>query len=197
MIRLFIKNLLAPRAGAAPALPAGTLRLHIGGQTANPDWKILDVRPGPLVDFVGRCTDLSRFDDDSVAEIYASHVIEHLGYQTELETTLREFHRVLIDGSGLRISVPDLATLCSLYLDTGLDDAERFHVMRMMFGGQINAADFHRVGLDETSLARYLKKCGFANIVRVANFGLFEDASSLTFKGRAISLNLQARKAAT
>jgi predicted SAM-dependent methyltransferase len=44
------------------------LRLHVGGEQAKAGWKILDVQAGPGVDFVGTCTDLSGFDDASVAE---------------------------------------------------------------------------------------------------------------------------------
>ncbi len=172
----------------------GPIRLHVGGQARHPDWKILDVRPGPLVDYVGSCTDLSRFADGSVLELYASHVLEHLGYWRELPAALHEFNRVLAAGGILRVSVPDLAILCSLYLEPRLAPGERFHVMRMMFGGQIDEADFHRVGLDEEMLKAQLEKAGFTDIVRVDVFGLFDDASSLVFKGRPISLNLRARK---
>src|SRR4051794_35533020 len=119
-----------------PALPAGPLRLHIGGQQAHPDWKILDLLPGPHVDFVGNCTDLTQFPDGSVTEIYASHVLEHLGYRQELPLALAEFRRALKPGGRLRVSVPNLATLCALFADPALTAEERVHVMRMMFGGQ-------------------------------------------------------------
>ncbi len=173
------------------------ISLHIGGQVRHPDWKILDVRPGPHVDYVGSCTDLSGFADASITEIYASHVIEHLGHQFELETALREFNRVLVPDGMLRVSVPDLTILCSLYLDNALSFEERFNVMAMMYGGQINAADFHYVGLNEELLGACLQKAGFTDIVRVDNFELFDDCSSLVFKGRPISLNLCARKLRT
>lgn len=169
--------------------------MHIGGQIAHRDWKILDIRPGPIADYVGTCTDLSGFADESVIEIYASHVIEHLGYMTELPTALNEFNRVLVANGTLRISVPDLSTLCVLFSDPGLNFDERFHVMRMMFGGQINDSDFHRVGLSEEILMSYLQGAGFSDIVRVDGFGLFDDCSGLVFKNRPISLNLRARKA--
>lgn len=196
MLWSFIKNLYANRGDGMLAAMDAPLRLHIGGHDVHPDWKILDVLPGPHVDFVGTCTDLSRFRNGHVEEIYASHVIEHLGYQSELATALKEFHRVLAAGGRLRISVPDLSTLCDLFVDPALDDAERFHVMRMMFGGQVNSADFHRVGLAESFLRTYLQQAGFVGIERIENFGLFNDASNLVFKGRAISLNVQARKPA-
>ena len=175
---------------------AAALRLHIGGKTPHPDWTIVDVQPGPHVAHVGSCTDLSAFGDESVAEIYASHVLEHLGYQSELMQALREFNRVLVPDGLLRASVPDLRVLCGLFLDPALDALERFHVMRMMFGGQLDPADYHKVGLTDEFLAQYLAASGFSDIRRVESFGLFEDSSTIVFKDRSVSVNLTARKSA-
>ena len=200
MLGGLIKNLLRARAPEVPvrAHDAATpLRLHIGGQQPHPEWKIVNVLPGEFTDYVRSCTDLSIFPDGSVAEIYASHVVEHLGYQRELATTLAEFSRVLAPGGTLRVSVPDLTTLCELYLDPALDADARFLVMRMMYGGQIDDADFHYVGFNEELMRSYLTKAGFADIRRVADLGLFSDASRLQVAGRAISLNVVARKPST
>jgi predicted SAM-dependent methyltransferase len=45
----------------APA--ANPLKLHIGGQIRSPGWTVLNAQPGPNVDIVANCLDLS--DDDS------------------------------------------------------------------------------------------------------------------------------------
>lgn len=58
------------------------------------------------------------------------------------------------------ISVPDLRVLSSLFVNQTLTASQRFHVMRMMFGGQTDEHDFHRVGLDEEILAVYLTEVG-------------------------------------
>jgi predicted SAM-dependent methyltransferase len=192
MLLPLIKNLFRPRDKKHPA----PVKLHIGGQVPHADWKILDVQPGPHVDYVGDCRDLSAFGDNSLLEIYASHVIEHLGYAKELPLALREFHRALAPGGTLRISVPDLTVLCELFTDPALDFAERVQVMRMMFGGQSDPADFHRAGLNEEFLRDYLLAAGFVDIVRRENFGLFEDTSRMVFRNRPISLNVSARKPA-
>lgn len=190
MLLSMLKKTIGPRA----ARPSAPVRLHVGGRIRHADWKILDICPGPHVDFVGSCTDLSMFGDDSVAEIYASHVLEHLGYRTELPAALREFRRVLVSGGRLCASVPDLDVLCALFVDSGLALEERFHVMSMMFGGQIDHADFHKVGLNEEFLRDLLLDAGFVDIARTDDFGLFDDTSMLVVKNRAISLNLSARK---
>jgi predicted SAM-dependent methyltransferase len=193
-VRSFVRGFSKPRERAARPLHAAPLRLHIGGRTAHADWKILDVRPGPGVDFVGHCADLSAFDNETVAEIYASHVIEHLSHKHGVAATLCEFHRVLVPGGPVRIGVPDLPTLCALYLDPKLNSEDRYQVIRMIYGGQLNPADYHYAGFDEESLTSRLHKAGFVDVVRVPGFGLFDDTSNHVFKGKPISLNLLARK---
>lgn len=170
------------------------LRLHVGGEQVKAGWKILNVRVGEGVDYVGDCCDLGRFEDGSVEEIYASHVLEHLGYVQKLPRSLAEFHRVLAPGGVLRISVPDFEVLCRLFLDPRLSAEERFHVMRMAFGGQTDPYDFHQVGLTYEFLGGYLQAAGFPAWERVPEFGLFDDDSALRMRGSLISLNVVARK---
>jgi predicted SAM-dependent methyltransferase len=170
------------------------LRLHIGGIERRAGWQILNIQPGPLVDHVGDCTDLSRFAEGSVDEVYASHVYEHLGYQQELPRALAEIHRILKPGGILRIAVPDLEILCRLFIHPDLTLPERFHVMRMMFGGQIDPFDFHKVGLNWEILSDYLGRARFRTARRVASFELFQDCSVLRFAGHPISLNVEATK---
>ena len=121
-------------------------------------------------------------------------MVEHLGYQRDLGNALREFNRVLVPGGTLRVSVPDLTTLCELFVHPGLDGKSRFKIMRMMYGGQSDEADFHYVGLTHEFLAEYLEGAGFTAVERVEDLGLFEDTSRLKVAGRLISLNVIARK---
>ena len=109
MLGTLVRNLLRPRGAEPPASarPAGTpLRLHIGGREPHPDWQIVNIVPSENADYVRSCTDLSPFADGTVAEIYASHVVEHLGYKRDLVKALTEFHRVLEPGGRLLVSVP-------------------------------------------------------------------------------------------
>ena len=123
--------------------PADGIKLHIGGQEKLEGWSILDALPGPFVDYVGNCNDLSFLPDNSCSEVYASHVLEHLGYNGELQNTLKGIHRVLKPGGRLRASVPDLDILCRIFVHPSLDEAGRFHIMRMMFGGRTTEFDVH------------------------------------------------------
>jgi predicted SAM-dependent methyltransferase len=187
-------DLTADAAALAAAPPADGIKLHIGGREQREGWAVLDALPAPIVDYVGNCNDLSFLANDSCCEVYASHVLEHLGYDGELHTALTGIYRVLKPGGRLRASVPDLETLCRIFLDPSLDDADRFHVMRMMFGGRSSDFDVHYVGLTFEFLEGFLHAAGFRVIQRVAEFGLFKDASALLFHGVPISLNVEARK---
>lgn len=170
------------------------LRLHVGGWQMMPGWKILNIQAGPGVDYVGDCTDLSQFADGSVEEIYASHVLEHLGYVEKLPRALAEFRRALKAGGVARISVPDFEILCRMFVDPRYSAEQRMHIMRMAFGGQVDADDFHHVGLSFEILSDFLRSAGFSRVERVADFGLFEDTSLFKFAGVPISLNVIAYK---
>ena len=153
--------------------------------------------PDECVDHLGNANDLSRFADNTFADLYASHVVEHFDYQGELTRTLREWQRVLQPGGKLHVSVPDLDILCRLMLAKDqLSVVERFGIMRMMFGGHVDQYDHHSVGLNEEFLTSFLTDAGFVNIRRVPELGLFEDTSSLKFRGVPISLNVVAEKPA-
>lgn len=174
-----------------------TRRLHIGGTTRCPGWEVVNTVPAPYVDHVCNANDLSRFRDDTFAQVYASHIVEHLDYKEELHQALLEWHRVLVPGGTLFVSVPDLDTLSNLFLDKeNLDFDERFFVMQMMFGGHVDEYDYHIAGLNQEFLGAFLNDAGFVDIQRVQNFGLFDDASSIVYKGVPISLNMLARKPA-
>lgn len=169
-------------------------RLLIGSQARFDGWESFDAVPGPGVDHLGDAKDLSRFGDATFAEVYASHVLEHFGYQQDLVTALREWRRVLVPRGVLYVSVPDLDTLAEmLLLRETFDTGDRWGVMRMMFGGQMDPHDFHFVGLNADFLTSYFKAAGFVEWARVDSFGLFTDTSEHTYKGWRISLNMLAR----
>jgi predicted SAM-dependent methyltransferase len=171
-------------------------RLHVGGRVRAPGWEVIDANPGPHVDHVGNAKDLSRFEAATFTDIYASHVLEHFDFKDEIFMTLVEWCRVLVPGGTLHISVPDMDILARLFLDRErLSKADRFMVMRMIFGGHVDQYDYHVVGLNDEFLADLLGKTGFTDMRRVADLGFFEDTSKYIFAGTPISLNMTAVKA--
>jgi predicted SAM-dependent methyltransferase len=165
------------------------IRLHIGGWEVREGWKIFDADQREGADYVGDFKDMSMFPDACCAEIYCSHVLEHAPPQDMLKI-LNGLHRILIPGGKLYLSVPDLDTLAWLYLSPNLDTANKFQIMRMMFGGQLNEFDLHRIGFSFNFLIDYLRDVGFSSVDQVESFDMFEDSSTLRVEGHLISVNL-------
>ena len=175
-------------------LDAPKTRLHVGGETPKEGWKILNVQPNEHTDYVGNIMDLSMFEDESWDEVYGSHILEHLDYVKELPHVLSEIERILKPEGVLKISVPDLEVLARLLVNPQLNGQNRFHVMRMMFGGQTNPYDYHKVGFTFEFMQAFLAQAGFRQARRVTSHGLFEDTSDFAPYGVRISLNVEAYK---
>ena len=169
------------------------MKLHIGGESEKEGWKILNIQHKKGVDFIGTITDLSQFDEESVEEVYASHVFEHV-LQRDVINTLKGIQRILKPKGKLYISVPDLDILCRIFIDPKAPKEVKFHVIRMMFGGQIDDFDIHYMGWNQEFLFDHLKMAGFSGGERVESFGLFEDTSDFKPYGFSISLNVIATK---
>ena len=169
------------------------MKLHIGGKEIKENWKILNIQKKEGVDFIGDISDLSQFENSSVDEIYASHVVEHVN-QKNIKKTLIGIHRVLKSNGKFYVSVPDMEVLCRIFIDDKAPPKVKFHVMRMMFGGQIDEFDFHYFGWNFQFLNDFLLDSGFKKIERVKTFSLFNDTSDYAPYGAPISLNVIAYK---
>ena len=169
------------------------MKLHIGGKEKKDGWKILNIQKNDGVDFVGSISDLSQFEDESIDEIYASHVVEHID-QKNIKKTLKGIFRVLKNGGKFYVSVPDLDILCRIFIEKTATPKVKFHIMRMMFGGQIDEFDYHYFGWNYQFLNSYLLDAGFKTNERVKTFDIFNDTSSFAPYGSLISLNVIAHK---
>lgn len=170
-------------------------RLHIGGKQPHPKWEIFDAREKDYVDHAGDAADLSRFPDGTFKMLYASHVLEHFPYLRILGPTLKEWGRVLSDDGQMLLSVPNMDVLCRMFLDKeNLTSDQRYHVMRIMFGGQSNKYDFHYAGLNMEILSKYAQEADLKIVQQVKGFGLFSDHSNYRFAGELISLNVVLQK---
>lgn len=166
------------------------MKLHVGGLQRHDGWTILNVQPGLHVDLVGSVTDLSGIDSGSCSTVYASHVLEHLS-AAEFGDVLKEFRRILVAGGLAKISVPDLGQLCRLFANARLTADERWQVQRMIFGGQTDPFDFHKIGLTWEFLLHFAHEAGFQQARQVRSFGLFDDTSELVYHGIPVSLNVE------
>ena len=195
------RHVVAPDTRADRAFPlrdvdaddGGVVLLHVGGRARKPGWRIVDVAPGPHVDVVAPMHALKGFENNSVAALYASHVLEHatLGARgSPLAATLAEWHRVLKPGGALLLAVPDLGALATFFAAGDLSLEEKAALTRVLFGGQSHDADYHHVAFDFELLAATLNGAGFCGVTRVASFGLFADSSAVTFRGEPASLNV-------
>lgn len=150
------------------------IRLHLGaGWRRLPGWFQIDSTNYEYIDSVGPVDDLQKFQDDSVSEIYASHVLEYFDDQGAL-ATLSEWRRVLRQGGVLRLAVPDFNSLLEIYGQTGvLND-----IVGPLFG-RMESDDgliFHRTVFDQPKLANLLTESGFS---RVENYDPVEFLASI------------------
>ena len=170
------------------------MKLHIGGWEAKEGWKILNIQKRDNVDFVGDISDLSQFKDNSISEVYASHVFEHVKY-IDVKKTLSGIYRILTPGGKFYISVPNMNVLFRQFLEKKNQTKTKIKIMRMIFGGQIDEYDFHYFGWDFELLSGLLKNVGFDEIEKVEKFSIFtHDTSNEDIDGELISLNLIAKK---
>lgn len=152
----------------------------------------MDIDPHPGVDFVGDVSDLSRFQDGSVEEIYASHILEHFSHRKTLDV-LKEWNRVLPRGGILYVGVPDFSRTIALYSRHGLVD----WIRNFLYGDQEYKTAFHYTCFDESSLAVLLMQSGFSDVSRVERFPFGEDDCSAkvdTLDRKPVSLNMVAVK---
>jgi predicted SAM-dependent methyltransferase len=172
------------------------MRLHIGGEEIKEGWKILNIQKKPGVDFIGDITDLNQFDDESVEEVYASHVLEHVGI-AKITDTFNGIYRVLKKGGKFYISVPNLELLAEVFTKVP-EGSSKQALMMMIYGGQTDSHDFHYIGYWPTFLYSILRNAKFKKYERVEFFSIFKDTSMNTLNtlngAIPISLNVIAYK---
>lgn len=170
------------------------VKLNLGSRNrAIPGFKGMDCDAHEGVDFVGDISDLSRFEDGSVAEIYASHCLEHFPH-LQTVSVLKEWARVLEPGGILYVAVPDFKRTVELYALTGINQWVQDYVS----GGQEYATAYHYAIFDEGKLRGLLLAAGFSEASAVDQFpvGDRKDCSRLrsSLDGKPVSLNMVAIK---
>lgn len=92
--------------------------------------------------------------DNSVDEIRASHVLEHLPHSATAHV-LKDWMRVLKPGGVLKLAVPDFQQIAKRYLD-----GEAINVQGYVMGGQTDTRDFHHAIFDREGLEEAMRSVG-------------------------------------
>lgn len=172
------------------------MKLNIGGSTPATGWKNMHPSETVSADYKGDFGDLGQFEDASIETLYSCHLLQRLGYKEELPQALAECFRVLKPGGELMVSVPDMVALCVLFVHEKITPDHQWHLMRIMFGGEVDDDDYNATGFTADFLGSFLTEAGFQDIKCVEDFGLFEDASLEKLNNLSVSLNMKAVKPA-
>jgi SAM-dependent methyltransferase len=213
-------------------MTSGNLRLHLGCELNTPDgWINLDgswgawlakyprlraslklsrifprhlvEKPWPRNILVHDLNKPLPFPDDSLAAVYAAHVLEHL-YLAEAQKLLKECYRTLQPGGIIRLVVPDLQALILEYIDAEpgmgpLDGEKKInradvlqrrlmlreeapHSGNLIYKLYSKLTDFHshKWMYDVESLTDYLERTGFINILEMPpHESLIEDIGTI------------------
>ena len=127
-----------------------SLKLNIGaGSTKMEGWTPIDRKIGleayPLA-----------YEDNSVDEIRASHILEHFSFAQAIEA-VQEWARVLKPGGRMRIAVPGFDHIVEI---AHHDRAWPFYLM----GGQTDENDYHKSVWNASSLSMLLRQVGLENV---------------------------------
>lgn len=155
----------------------GQVRLNLGSGS------------NPLLDYInldiceGRSIYPLAYEQNSVAEIRASHVLEHFPMRQTLQV-LKEWVAVLKPGGWLKIAVPDFKWIAQSYLN-------RFDapIAAYLMGGQTHEYDYHKAIFDHDSLKALMAEAGLVDIQNWGPEAGVRDCSAL-----AVSLNLMGQK---
>lgn len=139
------------------------MKLHIGcGEKFLPGYKHLDAREFSHVDYVtDDLSNLSMFDDETIDEIYACHILEHFTREEiRNETILKEWNRILKKGGILRLAVPNFEAIVEEYLSSKNLEL----IMGLLYGGQDYEYNFHFQTYDFKRISNILNHAGFSQV---------------------------------
>jgi len=141
------------------------MKLEIGcGQRPTPGYIHNDLNAFEGVDIVGSPWDLD-LDDNSLDEVLALGVIEHLTYE-QVSETFRNVKRMLKSGGIFVFDVPDIPIWCEYVVNFFRGEEIPFeidHVFATLYGWQRWPGDEHKSGWYSEKLEEYLTNCGFNN----------------------------------
>ena len=137
------------------------LKLHLGcGYERLPNYTNVDVLPTPATDWVQDCKKFPNLSNDSVDEICAYHLAEHLNIK-EFYQAILEWWRILRPSGLLVLEVPDLAKIC---MEFAISDEEKRYksyndgpaLINHIYGGQTTPYELHKFGFTKDFLVNTL-----------------------------------------
>jgi predicted SAM-dependent methyltransferase len=145
----------------------------------------IDSRREVNPDIISRVQDL-EFGKETISEIYACHILEHLTITDAGNLLLKCFNWLRPNGE-LYISVPDLQGVSRFILE-----GEESYILYNFLYGDMQEGMNHRWGYTEKSLKEMLKKWGFD--FKCVFTPIFNDDSAFRFKDMFLSLNMIFKK---
>jgi len=179
------------------------MKLHLGcGERYLEGFTHVDLAKYDHIDHEIPVDNLEIFSDNTIEEIYASHVIEYFDRE-EIKSVLKEWNRVLKKNGILRLAVPNLPELIKVY--------ETYNDLNNILGPLYgkwkidNKTIYHKTVYDQKSLTSVLEQAGFRDIrnwdwKKVFTNNEYDDHSQAYFphmdkeNGIHISLNLECNK---
>ena len=126
-------------------------------------------------DLVADVSNLKMLPSNYYSEIVAYDVLEHIN-RTKTTISLAEWNRLLIPGGLIKIRIPSLIGLLSLFTKKEYQTIEKQEeLIQCCFGTQAYHGDFHYTSFTESLIRHYLKVAGFEEIfINIRDEWLFE-----------------------
>lgn len=122
----------------------------------------IDAILGPNVDLEFNLENGIPFSNNSIAEIYSSHFLEHLSNKKAL-FLISEIKRVLKKNGKLTLVVPDLEKTINDFLKMSEKNKWNFG-WEWIFGNQKKDYEYHKTGFSKNRLKSILEENGFKKI---------------------------------
>ena len=141
------------------------LKLNVGcGEMYLEGFVNIDLH-NPKADITANVISLPMFADNTVDEIYSSHVIEHFHFHDGL-LAMKEWHRILRPGGKLYIEAPELLGICRKFLNEPPEN--HIELYYQLFGQPWFPGQTHLFGYTENQMRWSLESIGFKNLRRMA-----------------------------
>lgn len=176
----------------------GEIKLHLGcGNLHLEGWVNIDWNASEYTDIVDDVSTLTTFQENTVDEIYACHVLEHFGLVSSVEQprcidVLKRWNSLLKPGGILYVSVPNILSILK-GIDINVNNLNiTYDFLRCCYGGQDYKGNTHYCGFTPLYLSSLLQQSNFSNISEFESF--VNDTSKFAIANIPISLNLKAFK---